>query len=76
MSNAQDQHDQAVVLDLADEPVITQAIFPELAKPRVVQRLPDTAGIVQFGYSLMKEFQDALGLLPVEFAEFPVNLGR
>jgi len=38
-----------------------------------VQRLSDAARIVQLGYSLMKELQDALGLLRVEFAEFPVR---
>src|SRR5580692_2890365 len=76
MSDAEDQHDQAVVFDLADEPVITNAIFPELSQPRAVQRLPDAAWIIQLGYSLVKEFQDALGLLPVEFNEFAGNLGR
>jgi hypothetical protein len=38
-----------------------------------VQRLSDAAGIVQLGDSLMKELQDALGLLRVELAEFPVR---
>ena len=32
MSDAEDQHDQAVVFDLADKPVITHAVFPELPK--------------------------------------------
>ena len=32
MSDAKDQHDQAVVVDLADDPVITHAVFPELPK--------------------------------------------
>jgi hypothetical protein len=32
MSDAEDQHDQAVVFDLADKPVITNAVFPELPK--------------------------------------------
>jgi hypothetical protein len=32
MSNAQDQNHQAIVFDLADKPVITHAIFPELSK--------------------------------------------
>jgi hypothetical protein len=73
MSDAEDQHDQAVVFDLADKPVITHAVFPELPKPRAVQRLSDAARIVKLGDSLMKELQDALGLLRVELAEFPVR---
>jgi hypothetical protein len=36
MSNAEDQNHQAIVFDLADEPVIAYAIFPELSKPRPV----------------------------------------
>jgi hypothetical protein len=32
MSDAEEQHDQAVVFDLADKPVITHAVFPELPK--------------------------------------------
>jgi hypothetical protein len=32
LSDAEDQHDQAVVFDLAAKPVITYAVFPELPK--------------------------------------------
>ena len=75
ISDAQEQNHQTVVFDLADEPVIAHAIFPELSKPRAVQRLSDAAWIVQLGNPLIKELQDALAVLRVEFAEFPVNLG-
>jgi hypothetical protein len=71
--DAEDQHNQAVVFDLRDEPVITHAVFPELSKLRAVQSLSDAARIVQLGDSLMKELQDAPGLLRVEFAEFSVR---
>jgi hypothetical protein len=33
MFDAEDQHDQAVVFDLADQPVITHAVFLELPEP-------------------------------------------
>src|SRR5260370_31095082 len=75
VSDAQDQNHQTIVFDLADEPVIAHAIFPELPKPRAVQRLSDAAWIVQLGNPLMKELQDALAVLCVEFVEFPVDLG-
>jgi hypothetical protein len=39
MSNPQNQHDQAVVFNLADKPVIADAIFPELPESRTVQGL-------------------------------------
>ena len=73
MSNTENQNDQAVVFDLADEPVIVHAVFPELPKPRVMQRLSNAAGIVQPGYSFVKKFQDALGVLRIELAEFPAG---
>src|SRR6266478_6529165 len=72
ISDAQDQNHQTIVFDLADEPVIAHAIFPELSKPRAVQRLSDAARIVELGNPLMKELQDALAVLRVEFVEFPV----
>jgi len=46
MADAKDQNDQAVVFDLADKPVIAYTVFPELSKPRAVQRLCDAARIV------------------------------
>jgi hypothetical protein len=75
ISDAEDQNHESIIFDLADEPVIAHAIFPELSKPRAVQRVSDAAWIVQLGNPLMKELQDALAVLRVEFVEFPVNLG-
>jgi len=73
MADAKDKNQQAVVFDLADEPVIAYTVFPELSKPRAVQRLSDAPRIIYFGDSLMQELQDALGLRRVEFAEFPLR---
>jgi hypothetical protein len=75
ISDAKDQNYQTIVFDLADEPVVANSIFPELAKPRAVQRLSNAAWVVQLGNPRMKELQDALAVLRVEFVEFPVNLG-
>ena len=75
ISDAEDQNYQKIVFDLADEPVIAHAIFPELPKPRAGQRLCDAAWIVQLGNPLMKELQDAPAVLRGEFVELPVNLG-
>jgi hypothetical protein len=61
MADAEHQHDEPIVFDLRDEPVIAYAVFPEFPKLRAVQRLSDAAGVVQLGYSLMKKLQDALG---------------
>jgi hypothetical protein len=43
MADAKDKNDQAVVFDLADEPVIAYTVFPELSKPRAVLHLSDGA---------------------------------
>lgn len=76
MSNAENKNDQAVIFDLADEPVIADAISPELPKPRVVQSLSNAPWIVQPGHAFMKELQDAPGVLRVELAQLPVRLDR
>ena len=73
VSNAKDEHDQAVVLDLADEPVISHTVFPKLPEPGALQGLSNAASIAQLGYSFMEELQDAPGVLGVELAQFPVR---
>jgi hypothetical protein len=75
ISDAEEQNHQTIVFDLTDEPVIAHAIFPELPKPRAVQRLSNAAWVVQLGNPRMKELEDALAVLRVEFVDFSVNLG-
>ncbi len=76
MSNAEDEHDQAIVFKLADEPVRAYAILPKLPEAGAAQGLSDAAGIVQLGQSFMEEFQKAPAVLCVELAQFPVGLSR
>jgi hypothetical protein len=75
VADAKNENDEPVVFDLADEPKITDAVFPKLAEFGAVQGLTDASRIVQWGDAFVKEFQDALALLRVEFAQFAVNLG-
>jgi hypothetical protein len=49
ISDAKDQNYQTIAFDLADEPVVAHAIFPELPKPRAVRRLSNAAWVVQLG---------------------------
>jgi hypothetical protein len=49
ISDAKDQNYQSIVFDLADEPLVAHAIFPELPKPRAVRRLSNAAWLVQLG---------------------------
>lgn len=76
MSNPEDQNKQAVVFDFADKPVRAYSIFPEFSKAGAVQRLSDSARIIQFSYSFMKKLQNAPDVLRVELLQFPVGFDR
>jgi len=76
MSDAEDQHHEAIVFDLANEPVGAYAVPPKLPETGTDQGSTEAARIVQLGYSLMQEFQDAPRVLRVNFLEFAVSLGR
>jgi hypothetical protein len=65
MTNAEDQYKQAGVFDLADEPVVTDAVSPELPESGAVQGLADAAGIVQLRYPFPEELQNPPRLLRV-----------
>jgi hypothetical protein len=53
--NLEDKHDKAVVLNFANKPVITYAVFPEFPKAGTLQGLPDPTRIFYPGQSFMKE---------------------
>jgi hypothetical protein len=75
MPEAEDQNYQTPIFDLADEPVVADAILPEFSEARTAQRLADASRIAEFGDPIVKELQDTAGLLRVEFAEFTVRAG-
>jgi len=76
MSKAKKENKQAIILDLADQAVIAHTAFPDLAKTRTGQSVPDAVRIVQSGHAIMEEPQDGLAMLGLENGEFPINLGR
>jgi hypothetical protein len=71
--NLEDQHNEAVVLNFANKPVITYAVFPEFPKAGALQGLPDAARIFEIGYSLLKELQNAAAMLRIKLAQLPVR---
>jgi hypothetical protein len=71
--NQEDEHDEAVVLNFADEPEIAHSIFPEFPKAGALQGLPDAARIFELGYSVLKELQDAVAMLRIKLAQLPVR---
>src|SRR6266852_2712080 len=75
VANAENKNHQSIVFDLADEPVITHAVFPELAELGALQSLTNAAWVIQWGDAFVEKLQDALALLRVELAQFAVDLG-
>jgi len=73
VAHAENEHDEAIIFDLADKPVIAHTVFPELPEPRAVQRFSEAARIVEFRNALMQELQDSFPVLRVELAEFPIR---
>ena len=71
VSDAEHQHDETAVFDLADEPEIAHPVLPKFPQPRAGQRFSDAAGIVEFRNSLVKEPEDSFPVRRVGLAEFP-----
>jgi hypothetical protein len=66
MSDAEDEHNQAVIFDLANQPVISNPVFPEFSESRTVQRLSDASGIAQLGNSFVEKLEDAFAVLSIK----------
>jgi hypothetical protein len=65
------QYDERFIFYANDDPVITDAVSPELAKPGALKRLPEAAGVLKTGEPLVekdKKFARMLGIESVEFA--------
>ena len=52
VSEAEDQYEQAIVFDLADKPVVADAVLPEFPEAGAVERFTNAAGIFQLGKPL------------------------
>ena len=68
MPNADDPNHQLIVLHGADDAVVPDAVFPEIAQG-ALQPLADFSGIVQFPDPVPKKFEDSVGDGLVELAE-------
>jgi hypothetical protein len=70
MANAEDEKKETGVLDLADEPIVSDAISPEFFEERALQRFTDGTGIVKFCDAIGEKSQHAFAVLWVEPGEF------
>ena len=64
MANAEDE--QAIIFDFANQPVVSNAIFPECPEARTVQRFSDASRIIQLGNSLLKKPENTSAVLCVK----------
>jgi hypothetical protein len=62
----EDQYDHTIILNFADDSVVTHSVCPKLTQKRALHCLPKATRIVQFRYSFIKKFQNPLGVLRVE----------
>jgi hypothetical protein len=70
MPDAENQHQEPVILNLTDEPEIAHAVLPEFPQWRTLKCLSHATRIVQLGDAPVKEFQDSSGVLRVELVQF------
>ena len=69
MANAKDEYEHALIFDPANQPELAHAVSPKFSQLRALQRLPDRAWVVELGYAIAQELQNARAMLSVEFLE-------
>jgi hypothetical protein len=74
VSDAYDQDADDVVLDVGDNPEVTDAIFPEVPKLRTFQRFADRTRIFELRHAFMKKPQDASGAFMSQLGKFPLGI--
>src|SRR5712692_9376939 len=75
MASAENQNQELFVFNLADEAVISYAVFPELPEFGAMQGLTDAARVVQWGKEFVKELENTLAVRRVPLAQIAVDLG-
>lgn len=69
MADLDHEDDELVILDIADEPVVSHPVTPELTQLRALKAIGDLSGIVEPGHTLFEKFSDALASSRVKFLE-------
>jgi hypothetical protein len=74
VADAYDLDAHSFVLNIGDDAVIADAVFPVVAQGGTNERFADAARVVEYGYALAEEFNDAAGNLFVELVKFFLSL--
>jgi len=59
MSDPNHEHAQRTVLYVANDAIIPDAMLPELPQPGALERLPNTARIVEYRHAVMQKLQNS-----------------
>ena len=62
------------ILNVGDDAVVPDPVFPVVAQRGSSERLTDTSWIVEYGYTLAQEFDDASSNLFIELFQFLLGL--
>jgi hypothetical protein len=72
VTDAENKDYKFVVLKRADDAIVSHTVFPELAEG-ALQAFSDSAGIVEFGDSIVKKFRDTSSDGSVQLVKFPLS---
>jgi len=76
VADAQNQDERDPIVDVGDQAVIANPIFPETAQFRALERFADASRVLRRGDALMQKAQDALGGGAIETAQVLLRQGR
>lgn len=63
------ENEHGAVLDIGNDPIVADSIFPEATQFAAFQRFAEAAGVVELGDTLGEESEDAPGGLTIEFGQ-------
>lgn len=66
MAYVQNENQRSLIFDPADDPVITDPVFPEFSQPRALQNSADDPCVVEFRNSVAKKLEDSMGDLSIK----------
>ena len=70
---ANNDNTHRAIVDVGDDSIVADAVFPERAKPCALQSLADGARVVERGHPIMQEAEDANRGLVAEFVQFTLR---
>lgn len=69
IANFRNKDLQSAVLDVANDSVIANAVFPKISQLRTVEGFADNARAIQYGKALTQKSGDASSRLPLQLCQ-------